>query len=287
MAAKSKVLNLQLLGAGEVQKHVQAGRDTVLVPIGSCERHGNPYTPLGIDSHVTLALVEQAAQKVEVLYTPPLPFGYTPHHMGHAGEGCGTVTLRAETYRRVLEDIGRSLIYQGFTKLIFVSFHSFNVSCGEEVLFALRFQTGAFVAFYGGRESDAARAILQSPPERLASDVEAALAMALLEDQFNSAGYLAHGYQVHAPSWLGPAFSKRAGTGMALSFQGSENIFLGMDDFEFVSPVAHDDVLPTRADADKGRQLLGVLSDDLAAFVHEIKKLEVKVSERQFPERAR
>jgi creatinine amidohydrolase len=287
MAAGSKVLNLQLLGAGEIQEKVQAGLDTVLVPIGSCERHGNPFTPLGIDGLVTFGLVEQAAQKAEVLYTPLLPFGYAPHHLGRAGQGCGTVTLRAETYRSLLEDTGRSLIFQGFNKLIFVSFHSFNVSCAEEVLFALRFKTGALVAFYGGRESDAAKEILQAPPERLASDVEAALAMALMGERFNRAGFLAHGYNVHAPSWLGPTFSKRAGTGMAVSFRGSDNIFLGMDDFEFVSPVAHGAVPPTRATAEKGRQLLQVLSDDLVAFVQEVKKLKVQAKERDFPDRVR
>jgi hypothetical protein len=101
--------------------------------------------------------------------------------MGQVGERCGTVSLPAETYRRILQETRRSLSYRGFNKLIFVYFHSSNVSSSEDVLFALRFKTGAFVAFYRGRESDAARKILQSPTERPASDVEAALAMALVE----------------------------------------------------------------------------------------------------------
>jgi creatinine amidohydrolase len=168
-----------------------------------------------------------------------MPFGYAPHHVGRPNEGHGTVTLRAETYRRILEDIGRSLIYQGFDKLVFVSFHSFNVDCGQEVLFSLRHRTGALAAFFGGRESPAAAEILQSPPDRLASDVEASIAMALMGDRFNTEQFLAHGYAIHAPTFLGNAFSKRAGSGMAVAFRGGENIEIGMDDFEFVRPLVH------------------------------------------------
>jgi creatinine amidohydrolase len=287
MATESGSLNLQCLGSGEVRRRIADGLDVILIPVGSCERHGNPYTPLGIDSLVSLALVERAARKADVLHTPLLPFGYTPHHIGRVGEGWGTITLRPETFRRVLEDVGRSLVYQGFNKLIFVAFHSFNVSCGEEVLLSLRDRTGAFAAFYGGRESEKARELLGSPPERLASDVEAALALALVEERFDAAAYLAHGYRVHAPDWLGPGFSKRAGTGMAVSFQGSENIVLGMDDFEFVTPVAHADAPRSRATAEKGHQLLECLADDLAQFVQSVREVGIQARVRDFPDRVR
>jgi creatinine amidohydrolase len=287
MPTASGSLDLQCLGSGAARERIRNGLDTILIPVGSCERHGNPYTPLGIDSLVSLALVERAARKADVSHTPLLPFGYTPHHMGRAGEGWGTVTLRPETFRRVLEDVGRSLVYQGFNKLIFVAFHSFNVSCGEEVLLSLRDRTGAFAAFYGGRESEAAQNLLGSSAELLASDVEAALALALLGERFDVASFLAHGYRVHAPNWMGPAFSKRAGSGMAVSFQGSENIVLGMDDFEFVTPVAKGVTPPTQVTAEKGRQLLETLANDLTGFVQAVQAIRVEVKARDFPERVR
>jgi len=286
-ATKQKTLNLQELGAGGIQRLLRNGCDTVLVPIGSCERHGNPFTPLGLDGLITEAVTARAARKAQVLVSPLLPFGYAPHHMGRAGEGCGTITLRVETYRRLLEDIARSLIYHGFNKIIFVSFHSFNVTKAEEVLLSLRHRTGAFVAFYGGRESDRAREILGSPPERLASDFEAALAMALLGKSFTRRQYLAHSYQVHAPTWLGPAFSKRAGTGMAVAFENAENITLGMDDFEFVKPLAHAVPARSKATPEKGRRLLDELSDHLAAFARQARKIDVTVGRRDFSDRAR
>jgi len=281
------VLNLEELGAGKVRRLLQEGCDIVLVPIGSCERHGNPFTPLGLDGLVSEAVAAQAARKAKVVLSPMMPFGYAPHHMGRAGEGCGTVTLRVETYRRLLEDIAQSLIYHGFNKIIFVSFHSYNVTHAEEVLLSLRQKTGAFVAFYGGRESERAREILGSQPDRLASDFEAALAMALLGEKFTSQEYLAHSYQVHAPSWLGPAFSKRPGTGMAVAFENAENIFIGMDDFEFVKPVARGTPAPSTATPEKGHRLLDELSDHLAAFLEQAKTIEVKVKQRDFADRVR
>lgn len=282
-----EILNIQELGSGDIKRKMDQGCETILVPIGSCERHGNPSTPLGLDGVVSFAVAERAARKADVLYTPLMPFGYAPHHMGRVGEGWGTINLTVETYRRVLEDIGRSLIYHGLNKIIFVSFHSFNVVNAEEVLFSLRFKTGAFVAFYGGRETAAVQSILSSSPERLASDFEAAMAMALLGEKFNSMEYMAHSYNIHAPEWLGPAFSKRAGTGMAIRFQGAENILLGMDDFEFVSPIAHGDPLPSQVTPEKGRKILEELSAHLAAFVEEVKKIKVEVRNRDFSDRAR
>jgi hypothetical protein len=92
---------------------------------------------------------------------------------------------------------------------------------------------------------------------------------------------------VHAPDWLGPAFSKRAGTGLAVAFQGSENVVLGMDDFEFVSPVAHGSARPSQASAEKGRELLDILANDLAAFVQAVKALPVEVRCREYRDRVR
>ncbi len=282
-----EVMNLAALGSGAVRRRVKGGADTVMIPIGSCERHGNPHTPLGIDGEVTFAVVERAARKAGILHTPMMPFGYTPHHMGRVNEGCGTITLRAETYRRVLEDTARSLVYHGFSKLIFVSFHSFNVTYAEEVIFSIRSRTGAFVAFFGGRESESVREVLGSSPARMASDIEAAVALALLGDDFDWEGYLSHGYEIHAPEWLGPNFSKRAGTGMAVNHRGNENIFIGMDDFEFARPVKHESPSPSAATAEKGRAILDLLATDLTTFAEDVQSLDVAVTDRDYPERAR
>jgi creatinine amidohydrolase len=284
---KEETLNIQMMGSADIKRKMEQGCDTVLIPIGSCERHGNPHTPLGTDGVVSYAVAERAARKADVLHTPLMPFGYAPHHMGKIGEGAGTVTLAAETYRRVLMDIGRSLIFHGFNKLVFVSFHTFNITNAEEVLFSLRFHTGAFAAFYGGRETANVQQILGSSPDRLASDFEASMILALMGDTTLNAEHSDRAYRIHAPEWMGSAFTKRAGTGMAVNFKGSENITLGMDDFEFVEPITRAEKGSSKATAEKGKILLDQASQYLAEFVEEVKKMKVEVKNRDFPDRAR
>jgi creatinine amidohydrolase len=282
-----KIHNIQELGAGDIQKRIRDGLDTILIPMGSCERHGNPYTPLGLDGLVSAAVVERTARETDVLHTPLMPFGYAPEHFGREGEGCGTISFRAETYRCILEEISRSLIYHGFSKIIFVSLHSSNVTVAEEVLLSLRTKTGAFVAFYGGRENKTAVEIIGSTPDRLSSDIECSVAMALMEQRFKGDDFLSHGYRVHAPQWLGRSFYKRAGTGISVGFKDAENITLGMDDFEYVSSISHETKRQSEATPEKGRRLLDALASHLTAFVNEVKSILVDVKERRYPERVR
>jgi len=282
-----RIYNIQELGTGDIQKRIGEGLDTILIPMGSCERHGNPFTPLGLDGFVSGAVVERTARETDVLHTPLMPFGYAPEHFGREGEGCGTISFRAETYRCILEEISRSLIYHGFSKLIFVSLHSSNVALAEEVLLSLRTKTGAFVSFYGGRENKQAIDIIGSAPDRLSSDIECSVAMALVEERFKTDKFLSHGYRVHSPEWLGDSFYKRAGTGIAVGFKGAENVTLGMDDFEYVSPVKHERPVQSNATPEKGRKLLDALASHLTNFVNEIKSLNISVKERSYPDRVR
>jgi creatinine amidohydrolase len=280
-------LDLSRLGPAEVRARIAAGLDTVLIPLGCVERHGNPHTPLGLDGIIVSAVVERAARTADVVHTPLLPFGYAPMHVGEVADGCGAVTLRGETFRRVLEDVGRSLIYQGFDRLVFVTLHGPNVPAAEEVLWSLRLRTGALVACYGGRESPSMKEIFSaSPPERLTSDVEASMAMALLGDSFRSSEYLARSYEIHAPEWLGPSFSKVSGMGTAVAFRGAPNVHIGLNDFEYTSRI-REDMPPSQATAEHGDRMLDALAQHLGEFVTEARALPVEVTERDFPERAR
>ena len=140
--------------------------DVILVPIGSCEKHG-AHVPLGTDSFTTISVVERAAEKADVLYTPLIPVGYSPHHMGRVNEGVGSLTFTAETFRRIVYEIARSLIYHGFNKIIYVSHHGTKPI--EEILRRIRYETSAFVAWYKTpteRECAVVKDILEGMPEK-------------------------------------------------------------------------------------------------------------------------
>ena len=73
----------------DVAASIKAGNDTIMIPVGSLEKHGH-HVPLGVDSYTTMGSVELAAKKAKVLYSPLLPFGVSSHHMGEPGWGTGT-----------------------------------------------------------------------------------------------------------------------------------------------------------------------------------------------------
>lgn len=121
--------------------------DIVLIPIGSQEKHG-PHIPLACDSIATIETTRRAVVKAEVPYTPLIPVGYSPHHMGRMNEGVGSLTFTGETLRRIVYELGKSLIFHGFNKLIYTSQHASNTKVVDEALRRLRYETRCFVAWY-------------------------------------------------------------------------------------------------------------------------------------------
>ena len=263
--------------------------DTVIVAVGSCEKHG-AHVPLGTDSYTTINVVERAAKLADVPHTPLMPFGYSPHHMGKCGEGAGTITLSANTYRAMLKDIARSLIYHGANKIVFVTHHGSNTKPIDELLRQIRYTYGAFCCFYKTpteRECEVVKGILEGPPEETpgwhAGEMETAQVMAhdmSLVDMSRAVKDTAH-----APRWMGPEFSKIDGT-ITVKFRGSENIYVPMEHHEYSDHATIGN--PFRGTPEKGLALFEREAEHLAAFINEVKKFPftVEMKDRTFPERA-
>ena len=128
-------------------KEILKTTDVVYIPIGSQEKHG-PHIPLSTDAMVTEEATKRAAEIARVPYTPMIPVGYSPHHMGICNDGVGTLTFSGETLRRIIYEIGRSLIFHGFSKLIYISHHASNTKPVDEVLRRLTYETGCFCCWY-------------------------------------------------------------------------------------------------------------------------------------------
>jgi len=100
--------------------------DFVVLPTGSIEQH-SLHLPVSVDTlradHLTDELVAAAPDHdLDLLKLPTLPFGYSEHHMNYAG----TITLTAETYRRVVTEIGSSMADHGAERLLVVNCHGGN-----------------------------------------------------------------------------------------------------------------------------------------------------------------
>ncbi len=106
----------------EVREYLK-NRNTVLVPVGSLEQHGDA-APLACDTIIPVRLCAAAGMKTGTAVTPAVTFGMSENHMGFPG----TVTLQSSTLSAVARDISVSLYTHGFRKIIFLSGHGGNRS---------------------------------------------------------------------------------------------------------------------------------------------------------------
>src|SRR5690606_1515011 len=95
----------------------------LLLPVGSTEAHG-PHLPLATDVLIAQetarrAAGELAAREVTALVLPPLAYAVTEFVAAFRG----TISVRAETVRTLLEEIARSLFGQGFPLVVLVNGH--------------------------------------------------------------------------------------------------------------------------------------------------------------------
>jgi len=102
-----------------------AAETTVVVPLGAAEQHG-PHLPAGTDffivDRLAQAAAERAAAEIAITVTPALPFGSSDHHLTFGA----TLSLRTETYYRVLNDLLRSLVTDGFRRIFLLNGHGGN-----------------------------------------------------------------------------------------------------------------------------------------------------------------
>lgn len=99
----------------------------VLIPVGSTEQHGL-HLPLNVDSACATYFAEKAAQKVNEgnkIYVVVAP---TIHYTDVSGFSSfpGTIGITLDTESRLIADITRSFLKQGFKNLIFVNGHFSN-----------------------------------------------------------------------------------------------------------------------------------------------------------------
>src|SRR5918997_5692941 len=142
-------------------------KDSVIVPMASVEQHG-PHLPLYTDTITAVEVSERISEAIGVLHTPPLWAGYSPQHMYGAGQGRGTITLRAQTLLDLMHDVARSLIHHGFNRIIFINGHGSNIKVVDPVLRKLRYDTGALISFvkpYMERYVGVLDGLMENPPE--------------------------------------------------------------------------------------------------------------------------
>lgn len=98
-------------------------RAVVILPVGATEAHG-PHLPLDTDVIIARAMARRGAEKLArrgatPLIAPPLAYTVANYAAGFAG----TVSIRPETERALVEDIARSLAAHGIRYLALANAH--------------------------------------------------------------------------------------------------------------------------------------------------------------------
>ena len=102
-----------------VEEYLRRDNRAVL-PLGCTEQHA--YLSLSTDSILAERLALEAAEPLGVPVFPVLAYGITPYFRAFPG----TITLRVETYMRVLRDILDPMADHGFKRILIVNGHGGN-----------------------------------------------------------------------------------------------------------------------------------------------------------------
>lgn len=128
----------------------------VILPIGSTEQHGR-HLPVNFDYFSAEYMAEKAARKItdageiHVLVAPTLPYGETFGRPPFKQQLPGSITISSETVIRVVSDVVRSLIVQGFKNILVLNGHLENVAPIEIALrdLTIEFKDQAGLGIYG------------------------------------------------------------------------------------------------------------------------------------------
>ncbi|TVP83166.1 MAG: creatininase family protein [Alkalicoccus sp.] len=99
----------------------------VILPMGSMEEHG-PHSLTG-DYLAAEELAKRVAENTGALYLPTVPFGNSDYFRSYPG----TISLSQETVIRLIDDIFRSLLEHGITKIVVFNGHAGNGPAVDQV----------------------------------------------------------------------------------------------------------------------------------------------------------
>jgi len=134
----------------EVRDAIADGKTTVIIPTGGIEQNG-PYVATGKHNVVLRGACEGIARALGDALCAPIvklvPEGNIEHPSGHMRYP-GTISLRQETFRAVLDDVGSSLHAHGFRHIIYIGDSGGNQAGMEAVAEALNQRWGETAAHY-------------------------------------------------------------------------------------------------------------------------------------------
>ena len=116
--------------------------DRVILPLGSTEQHAG--LSLSVDSILAEKVALDAAEPLGIPVFPAVPYGITPYFLDYPG----SISLRVETYVRVVRDILDVLKRQGFKRILLCNGHGGNAPAGSIAIEWMADNPGVQVKFH-------------------------------------------------------------------------------------------------------------------------------------------
>lgn len=224
----------------------------VILPVASIEQHG-PHLPVMTDTRLGQEIAHRAARKAcakrPTVVAPVVWMGLSEHHMPFGG----TLTVSHATFRMVLADLIGAITRHGFRDILISNSHGGNIIAMQQVVDELSSQTGAtLVATTYAIEADAEIGALLDDQGGIqhACEAETSMMMACQGDLVDASDLAA----------------MKGNGGGAGRFLRAGRASYRWRPFTHVTGngVAGD---PTRANAEKGEQILEVSAAALAAMI--------------------
>lgn len=117
-----------------------AQRRVVLVPVGAIEQHG-PHLPIDVDNSFVEYICDETARRAPdaIVSVPPIHYGYNAHNMDFPG----TIDIKMQHFIDYCCDLGESLAHQGFRRMLFVNGHGSNAPLCDLIARRLTVTTSA------------------------------------------------------------------------------------------------------------------------------------------------
>lgn len=227
--------------------------DTALLPVGAIEQHG-PHLPLDTDTWDADYFCREVAERCsspKPLVLPPIHYGVSYHH----DDFPGTISVSPETLSRLVYEVGMAAARHGVRKLVIVNGHGGNAPTLQFAAQMINRDAHIFTCVDTGETSDAdIERITETPNDVHAGEVETSTSLATrpeLVEMDRAAAFV-------------PGFSNRY-----LDFT-SEN---SLEWYAHTARISPSGVMgdPTKASAEKGREIWRIMIDHMTAFVERIK----------------
>ncbi len=112
---------LQEMKHPEIKNYLER-KKSIIMPFGSTEQHG-PHLPTGTDTFVAARIAEEVGKQTKTLVAPVMPVGFSP---GLHTLFPGTITIGAQTYISLVQDVLESIVASGFRDMLVLTGHGMN-----------------------------------------------------------------------------------------------------------------------------------------------------------------